>query len=154
MIVEIDEVEPSLNVFPVFCELADGLGKELQRLDVTTGTAAIHEAAPLLDLPGRAFVRRIRIYPFENFAITFSGRQLFAQRREIEAEEILDVLIDGRVVGKLAVRPGDGGAALIEEPGQDDVATEAAAGASGRSFRQIRCGNLRCVRHDQSTIGS
>jgi hypothetical protein len=89
----------------------------------------------------------------EDLAVTFAGGELIPQSRQIEAQEILDMLIYRRVVIKLAVGTRNGGAAFVEEPRQDDVTAKAAARASRRSFRQIRGGGAWCVRHDQSTIG-
>ena len=91
---------------------------------------------------------RIGVDPFEDLAVAFAGRELFAQGGEIEAEERLEVLIDGRVEGKLAIRPGDRRAAFIKQPRQSNVPTETAARAARRSFRQIGCGDGRSVGHN------
>ena len=141
MIIEIDEVKPGLNILTVFRELSNVFGKELERFDIAAWTPAIHETAPLIDLPGGAFLLRIGVDPCEDFAIAFAGRELFTQGGEIEAEELLEMLIDWRVVGKLAIRPGDRRPAFIKQPRQSDVPTETAARAARRSFREIRCGD-------------
>src|SRR5205823_1932739 len=98
------EVEPGLYVFALLRKLANVFGRELQRLDIPARTPPVHKRAPLIDLPGGAFLLRIGVDPCEDFAIAFAGRELFTQGGEIEAEELLEMLIDWRVVGKLAIR--------------------------------------------------
>src|SRR5256885_2083121 len=109
VVVQIDELEPGLNIFAVLREVADVLGEGLKRLDITARSAACHIRAPGVDLPGGAFMFSVCVHPFKDFAVAFAGGQLLLQGDEIEAEKILDVLVDRRVVGELAVRAGNGG---------------------------------------------
>jgi len=43
--------------------------------------------APLLDLPRRPFVRRIRLNPFQDLAVPFAGGQLLQKSVGIETEK-------------------------------------------------------------------
>ena len=115
--------------------------------------AARDERAPGIDLPRDAGVLRIRIHPFKNFAVAFSGSQLLFQCGEVEAEEILDVLVEWRVVSEFAVTAGDGGAAFIQQPRQNHVAAETAVRAARRTLGEIGRGDVRCVGHNHSIIG-
>jgi hypothetical protein len=48
----------------------------------------------------------VGVDPLEDFAVGFSGSQLFQKGFEIEAEEPDEVLVDGGVVVVFAVFPG------------------------------------------------
>lgn len=76
MIVEVEQVEPDLDVFAVLVELADAPGKELEGLDIAIPAALAEVGAPLLDLPWVTFVRRILLNPSQHLAATFAGREL------------------------------------------------------------------------------
>lgn len=56
--------------------------------------------------------------PFEDFAVGFSGSQLFQKGFEIEAEEPDEVLVGGGFVVVFAVFPGKGRAAFVENAGR------------------------------------
>src|SRR5204863_434353 len=114
VVVKIDEIEPGLHVFAVLGELADVLGEILERLDVAARAAASDERAPGVDFPRSALRFRLGVDPFNDFAVAFAGGQLVFQGGEIEADEILEMLIERGVVGEFAVRAGDRGAAFIQ----------------------------------------
>src|SRR5437764_9333607 len=105
MIVEIDQLEPCLYVFAIVGEFADVLGEVLKGLDVAARTSAHHECAPGIDLPGRAFLFRVGVDPFQDFAVPFARGKLLLQSGEIETRKILQMLIDRRGEGECPLRP-------------------------------------------------
>ena len=80
---------------------------------------------------------RVGIDPLEDFAVTFAGRELFAQSFRIEAEKVDYVLIERAVVVELAVGACNLGAALVKHTRQKGVAAEPAARTAGRAFCKI-----------------
>jgi len=72
--------------------------------------------------------------PLENFAVGFSGSQLGQKGFEIEAEEPHEVLVGRRVVVIFAVFPGEGGAAFVQNAGQEDEAAKAGTHAPRRAL--------------------
>ena len=77
----------------------------------------------------------------------FPARQLLKQSRRLEAEKVNDVLIEGRVVLKLAVLPDDRRAAFIEHARQNDIPAKPTTGAARRPKGEIRRGEFCRIRH-------
>src|SRR5258708_7721414 len=75
-VVKLKQVGPGLDVFAGLGELRYVIGEELQRLRVAVRAAAIHVIAPLLDFPRRAFVFRVGLNPFQDFAVAFAFLEL------------------------------------------------------------------------------
>ena len=59
-------------------------------------------------------VFRVRVDPFQDFAVAFPGGKLLLERSGIDAGKLEKPLIERAVVMVFAVDPGDGGAALVE----------------------------------------
>src|SRR5438270_8045591 len=137
MVIEIHEIEPGFDVFALLREFADIFGKKLQRLDIAARTAPVHETAPLIDFPGRVFMLRVGLDPFEDFAVAFAGGELLAQSREIEAQEVLEMLVDRSVIGELTIRPRNCGPPFIEQACESDIPPDSATWAAWSSFRQV-----------------
>src|ERR1051326_5715075 len=87
-IIKVDQIHPSLDIFAGFGKGTDVAGEKNQRFSVALWRAPQHVFAPLFDFPRGGLVTGARLEPLKNFAVAFSGRELFEQSHRIEAEEI------------------------------------------------------------------
>ncbi len=85
----------------------------------------------------RAFVLRVFLNPFQNFAVAF-GQFLF-QCFGINAGEFQKPLVERAGIMVFAVFAGDGRAALVQHSRQDHIAAQPHARTARRKLRQIRC---------------
>ena len=95
VVIEFNGVEPCLDVFASLAELPDVFGKPGETLSIAVGPPLFHVSRPGFDLPRRSRDLGVGVDPFEDFAVGFSGSQLFQKSFEIEAEEPDEVLVGG-----------------------------------------------------------
>lgn len=146
-IIEVDQIHPRLNILARFGKRADPPEEDNQGLLVAIRRAADHVLTPLPDFPWRWLMLGIALQPFQNLTVAFSCAQLLKHYLGVKAKKVDYVLIEWRVILKLAVLADDRGATFIEHARQGDKAAQLATRTSRRTLGQIGCGDLRGVRH-------
>src|SRR3954466_3939180 len=106
VIVQGNEVEPGLHVFPLLRKFAHVLCEILKRFHVSARAAALNEIAPGIYLPCGPFWFRVRIDPGEDLSIADAGGELLLQSGEVEPDKFLEMLVNRGVVGEFSVHPG------------------------------------------------
>src|SRR5688572_15965188 len=134
VIIKIKQIRPRPDISPRLRVVADCFHEKTDRLRIAIRPTALLEITPLLNLPSRALVRRVRIDPVENFAVAFSRRQLFAQRPGINPQITEDMLVERAGVPKLTVKSRDFRAPLVEHARKQRVTAQAAPDAARRPF--------------------
>src|SRR5450432_2692446 len=76
VIVEVEVVEPGFHIFTGLAQIADALSEKLQRFHVAVRAALVEASAPLLDLPGRVFVRSVLFNPRQHLTVPLSRGQV------------------------------------------------------------------------------
>src|SRR6202011_4931953 len=76
VVVEIDGVEPRLDVFASLGVLPNVFGKKGQSFAITFRSPLFHVTGPGFDFPRGARRLGIAVDPFKDFAVAFPGRQL------------------------------------------------------------------------------
>jgi hypothetical protein len=118
VVVEIDGVEPRLDVFASLGVLPNVFGKKGQSFAITFRSPLFHVTGPGFDFPRGARRLGIGVDPFKDFTVAFPGRQLLRKGFEIEPEEPDEVLVGRRVVIVFAVFPGELCATFVENARQ------------------------------------
>ena len=90
------------------------------------------------DFERGALILGIRLDPFKDFPVAFSGGQFLFQCFRIDAREFKKMLIKWAGVMILAVFAIDLGAAFVEAARKDDIPAEADARTAGSLFGQIK----------------
>src|SRR5579883_135051 len=88
MVVQIEEIEPCIDVLSTRAELGYGLDEIGERFGVTIRSAAGVVIAPCGDFPRLARIFCIRLNPREQFAIATPFCDLFFHRFMVEAGEV------------------------------------------------------------------
>jgi hypothetical protein len=122
-VVKIQGVEPRLDVFAGLAVLPNVFGEAGQSFGIAIRSPLFHMGRPGFDFPCRMRGLGVGVDPFENFAVGFSGSQLFGKGFEIEAEDPDEVLVGGGVVVVFAVFPGRGSRGLCRECGAGGVSS-------------------------------
>jgi hypothetical protein len=73
VVVEVEQVEPALDIFASLRQRADHFRKDLQRLRIAVGAATLLIIAPLFYLPRRVLVLSFLRDPLQNLAVAFPG---------------------------------------------------------------------------------
>jgi len=130
-VVEIENIEPGVDVFPF------GIGgflvavHSLPLLD-RGGGAAIHKVGPGFDLLSASTMLLIFLNPAEDFAITQTAGDLLLQGDGSHSRKFQEVLVEWAVVVVFAVFFAKSGSTFVEHPWKEDIATKSDARASRR----------------------
>jgi hypothetical protein len=73
VVVEVEQIEPALDIFASLRQRADHFRKNLQRLRIAVGAATLLIIAPMFYLPRRVLVLSILRDPLQNLAVAFPG---------------------------------------------------------------------------------
>ena len=136
VVVDIQQVEPTTDIVAMRGDLLLGLVHVFAVLD-RGGNAGFLPCGPGLDLEFVRLGRGVGGDPLEDLAVSLASLQLLQKRLRINAGKFDKVLIKRAVVVVLAIGAGDGGTALIEHAGKDDITAEADTGTAGRTLSKI-----------------
>ena len=125
VVVEIDGVEPRLDVFASLAELPDVFGKPGETLSIAVGPPLFHVSRPGFDLPRRSRSFGVGLDPSEYFPVALSSGQLLQKGFGIETEKPDKVLVRVGIVFVFAILLHKGRPAFVEHAGQDDEAAQA-----------------------------
>jgi hypothetical protein len=134
VVIELNGVEPRLNVFPDFAVLADVFGKTSQSFGIAIRSSLFHVSGPGFDLPRGSRGLGMGLNPSEDFPVALSGAKLLQKGFGIETEKSDKVLVSRRIVVVLAILLGEGCPAFVKHSGQDDEAAQANMKAARRAL--------------------
>src|ERR1700733_9309826 len=131
IIIQIHQVEPSVNILAQRVELFHLIRKFNQRLGITVRRAAQMKLAPRGDFPRLTLMLRVLLNPRKDFQITAAFGEFRFQGLVIKAGEVekmpVHALADIVIFTKLA---GQGRTPLVENARQQDITTQPQARAA------------------------
>ena len=129
-VVEIEDIEPGGDVF-AFWVSGFLIAVEALALVDGGGGASVHEVGPSFDFLAASRMFLIFLDPAEDFSIARAASDLFFEGEGIDPCKFEEVLIEGAVVVVFAVFFEKSGATFVEDPWEEDIATEADPRAAG-----------------------
>ena len=140
VIVEIQVIEPRLNILTRFAQSPDAQGEELQCLDVPVRSAFVVVGAPLSDFPGFAFVGRAFLHPGEDVPVSLAFRKFRLQSFGRDTGEPKPMAVHRIVEFVFAGGAGKFSPPLVENAGKNDIAAKSNARAARRTSCEVRRG--------------
>jgi hypothetical protein len=137
VVVEIESIEPGLDVLSGLAVLADVFGKAGKSLGITVGAALVEVGGPGFNFPGSARCLGVLQDPGENFSIALAGRELLQQGLRIKIEETDKMLVGWRVVVVRPVLADEFGATLVKHAWQDGETAQAGMKTARRALSQV-----------------
>ena len=95
------------------------------------GDTSVHIVGPSFDFLTCMVMFLIFLDPAEDFSIARAASDLFFEGEGIDPCKFEEVLIEGAVVVVFAIFFEKSGATFVEDPGEEDIATEADPRAAG-----------------------
>jgi hypothetical protein len=117
VVIQIQKVEPSLDVSARLTERTYRLRKELKRFGVAVLSPFVLEARPPIDFPSSPVVLGVCQNPFQQFTVTLAGLNLSHQCVGIEAEVIQKMLIEEAIIVVFALFANGGRPPFVEHTG-------------------------------------